>query len=1281
MECLAGSQLADLLNGSMPPALASHIDVHVDHCADCRQLLLNMAWALSSPPSSRPTMQTAAPAGVAPVDDLSSCHNDPIGRRYRILGLLGEGGMGRVQRAYDRLLGTEVALKQVLRPSRSELWPSDASISDVLSQRVHHDRGTLIESQPSPVPASRTQVTPDTLAHLKTLAEEFRTLATLHHPHIVRVFDYGFDGAGRPFYTMELLSAAQPLLEFARDLSLVEQAELLVQLLDALAYLHRRGIVHRDLTSNNVLVVQGDSGPVVKIVDFGLAVDAERGADVSVAGTPLYMAPELFRGEPASERSDLYAVGVLAFQMLTGTYPFAIGHQRAALLQQILMGAPDLSPLPVAMRPVIDQALSKLPSLRQADVATLRRELAAAAGLALTSEPVATRDSYLIAARFVGRQAELRDLQAALSAAQQGDGSAWLVCGESGVGKSRLVEELRSFALHAGVLVLRGQATAGGDAYHLWRDVLKLLALQGPLDELEAGILGRLLPELPQLLESAVAAPPELDAPGGRLRFFHVVEALLARLPDTALVLLEDLQWADSESLALLSHLANAVSEHALLMVATCREEEGAQAVAALPQLRRLRLARLDRREQGALCESMLGPSARNPDLLDRVAAETEGNAYFIVEVMRALAAERGSLAEVGIGRLPERLLAGGIEQVLERRLSRAPAAARPLLQWAAVAGRDLDPILLSHLLPDTPDLEAQIHALADVGLIELYAQRWRFGHDKLRERVRDSLSLDERQRLHQHLAEALVQVYPGDESRAALIAAHYREAQALAPAAHYYALAGDAALRRGAPAEASALLEQARLLHTQATLPQLDQVRLWRGLTEARFGLGRLNEAEVALRQLCAAAGTPLPTEPLRLWSRVGRLTVELLGKRLGLMPATQLADPAQRAIAAELLAGLGVEEVFVWTDQPELALLCTLFGLHLEDQLGLAPRRNYHRSALFFILSHTPLRGLCLRHIEHIERRDADVLSGTHAEIDFLRVRALVELNDGQLERAAEHAARAVALSRTYKDDLALLHSLLQLQIAAAGLCDFAQMLALSREMEPLAVRAENTRYRVLAYIGQGAAQLNLGEYADAAVVLEKGRSHLSPELGLIPESITLSLLASARRNLQQMEPAAELASQALESVQRARWSLVQLRHTYVCILDTYLATSQPARYASRIEIALAKLRGLARRFPHAVPDALLFAALADWRLGKPTQRTAELFRKSITTARKLGMRMEPAAAQYWLGCFAQSSAGASWVPEGAEPHLRAALATFEHFKAAGMVSRTQAALQSRC
>ena len=147
----------------------------------------------------------------------------------------------------------------------------------------------------------------------------------------------------------------------------------------------------------------------------------------------------------------------------------------------------------------------------------------------------------------------------------------------------------------------------------------------------------------------------------------------------------------------------------------------------------------------------------------------------------------------------------------------------------------------------------------------------------------------------------------------------------------------------------------------------------MWRGLTEARFGLGRLREAESALREVCELAGMPLPAQPLRLLATTGGFVASLLGTRVGLRRSAPPLDPEQRAILTELLAAVGIQEVFVWTDQPELGLLCTLLGLHLEDTLGLLPRRNYHRSALFFILAHTPLCRLCLRYMEHIARRDA--------------------------------------------------------------------------------------------------------------------------------------------------------------------------------------------------------------------------------------------------------------------------------------------------------------------
>src|SRR5688572_6455874 len=195
-------------------------------------------------------------------------------RRYIIQDKLGAGGMGAVYTAKDRLTGETVALKRVLIPS----------------ERIVDDSHTDF---------------------LTALATEFRTLAGLRHPHIVRVIDYGFGfeaGQAQPYFTMEYLPDARTLTQAAHNQPLETQVRLLTEMLMALAYLHRRGVIHRDLKPDNVLV---DSSGRVKVVDFGLALEAsgkpEAGLTEGVAGTLAYMAPELFAEAPATIRSDLYA--------------------------------------------------------------------------------------------------------------------------------------------------------------------------------------------------------------------------------------------------------------------------------------------------------------------------------------------------------------------------------------------------------------------------------------------------------------------------------------------------------------------------------------------------------------------------------------------------------------------------------------------------------------------------------------------------------------------------------------------------------------------------------------------------------------------------------------------------------------------------------------------------------------------------------------------------------------------------------------------------------------
>src|SRR5690606_23748865 len=137
------------------------------------------------------------------------------------------------------------------------------------------------------------------------LTREFQVLASLRHPNVVDVLDYGFDDEQRPYFTMSLIENAVSLREAGRRAPLAQKVSLLIQVLEALVYLHRRGIIHRDLKPDNALVTPDGQ---VRVLDFGLAIARDQGPDGVYAGTVRYMAPEVVRGEPPDEASDLYSV-------------------------------------------------------------------------------------------------------------------------------------------------------------------------------------------------------------------------------------------------------------------------------------------------------------------------------------------------------------------------------------------------------------------------------------------------------------------------------------------------------------------------------------------------------------------------------------------------------------------------------------------------------------------------------------------------------------------------------------------------------------------------------------------------------------------------------------------------------------------------------------------------------------------------------------------------------------------------------------------------------------
>lgn len=263
-----------------------------------------------------------------------------ISDRYEIEARLGGGSMGQVYRVLDHQTGQVLALKQMM-------------VIDAL-QEAEIRKG---------VPEDH-----------RVLDSEFQHLASLRHPNIVCVIDYDFDQSGRPYFTMEYLADAQTVVEYGAGLPAAEKIALLAQLFAAIAYLHENGVLHRDLKPDNLLVVDSE----LRLLDFGLSTNMTN-AGYALQGTAAYMAPELLQGEPPTRATDLYACGVIMYELLAGRHPFDVRNLNQMMLS-ILYDEPDLTALPVnePLRELVGRLLSNDLDVRPHDaraVAALLRDI------------------------------------------------------------------------------------------------------------------------------------------------------------------------------------------------------------------------------------------------------------------------------------------------------------------------------------------------------------------------------------------------------------------------------------------------------------------------------------------------------------------------------------------------------------------------------------------------------------------------------------------------------------------------------------------------------------------------------------------------------------------------------------------------------------------------------------------------------------------------------------------------------------------------------------------
>ena len=784
--------------------------------------------------------------------------------RYEIVRPLGTGGAGAVFLARDRETGEQLALKKLQRVDQKSV---------------------------------------------QRFKREFRSLANVHHPNLIRLYDLGQASDGW-FLTMEYVAgrSLSEELQAAQDVHATREQraasandqdidrefiERVIDIFDQLATgvraIHQAGMLHRDLKPSNVIVAR--DGRVV-VLDFGLVRDIEAdGAQITqdgtISGTPAYMSPEQATAAALSEASDWYAFGVMLYEMLAGVLPID-GRNSTELLLRKLREDPEPLPhdayLPAPLRELCMQllkrdprarpdgervvsVLSQLAPVREPRVRTVSEELVTDIAVGVSSTPL------------FGRERELSQLHEAFARARDRRTVVAHVRGTSGSGKSALVESFLDEPELSGqndVLVLRSRCYE--------REAMPFKALDGVIDALigylstldpvaaahvlPSGVadLARLFPvfeRLPILSRLTGDRRASGDAEETRRSAEQALKELIDRIAsDRQLVIwIDDLQWGDLDSASVIGSWLQPEVEVSLLLVFSYRSEEVATS-ASLKQLFEsdlpadavvIDLTPLSDSSVRELCTDRLSTrSSAPPRLVDRIVQEARGNP-FLAQQLVALALAKQARGETDLENL-------SMEELVHRTVALLSHEAHALLTVLAIAGRPLAPALALSAAGVLHDGRSHMHALQTLRLVRtrsIAGQRWiEVYHDRVREGVQALLSSEESVQQHARLLRLVERMHPIDTDWLHELAMGARQTEL---AYRYGILAADRASSTLAFERAAELYARCLRLHDKPA----NAVDMWVKLAVALARCRRGAEAAQAYLQ-AAEIAEPAAQPPL---------------------------------------------------------------------------------------------------------------------------------------------------------------------------------------------------------------------------------------------------------------------------------------------------------------------------------------------------------------------------------------------------------------------------------
>jgi tetratricopeptide (TPR) repeat protein len=1038
------------------------------------------------------------------------------------------------------------------------------------------------------------------------LRREFRALARLTHPNVLQVREWGLHGR-RPWFTMELVQGQNlgELVATWEDLEPEDRFQraqsVLVQVARALAYVHERGLVHRDVSPGNIMIATDGT---VKLTDFGLVTDSMNSNLThagEVLGTVAFTAPEQLTGEEVDARTDQYGLGAVLYLMLTGRKPFQ-AHTFQGYVDQQLHKTPrrpsEIDPLvPEQLDRVCMRLLEKSPAQRFASTSHLLNVLGDLPDLGQEEQ---------WPPHMVGRSVVKGWVRGAIDELLAGNrGGALMATGAAGQGKTRVLDFAQQEGRRNGLRVVRGRCRSHDRPFGAFVGIYQSLKGKEPAPALVAAFEGT---DDAHRIE--------------RYPVFAAFRELVAQ-NTPCIVLIDDLEKADAATRELLDYLVRNTLELAELPVAwvltyAAAEDAEPALLRGLDVVDHQHLGRLQSSDVEELVLSMLADTRASAALARRLCDETEGSPAFLADMLRGLVDEgvikrngaRWSLElppeELGRSSLP---LPPNLRASLAERLQPLSPDALEIARTVALTRRGiaLEPLIEAVDLPEDRIMQA-LDELVDADILE---ERRRdsvdhveLTHARLHDLLVESLPEVERRERHQRLGELLERRHRSERNAVVEDLAFHFERANVAPKAYAYLFqTARKNLRRSLHEEALHFLDRtlrlAPLARPYLLLEEADrrQCEVYLAQASSLLHVGRPEDAEEAARRASALADA---ISDHVLQARVATLRGHMLRTR-------------------------GVQ------DEAERCFRSALDHAHKADVRALRPVPLYHLGAVLWSRGQLDAARACWEEVRELGRE----LGNERAEGRAYNGLGILEFCNG---RPAE-ARRLLERSAEIFERLGMLEVL---AVTRVNLIELYLSSGLLRRAFDLAERTHGQAREVGHQHGismglgwRARLLLTLGRPEDARRnALEALR--IATDLGAIDELIvSLTTLVQVMLDLEMAAQARPRADHLLELLASADYEGVTPL-ARALLAQIHVASHEP-------DLARGLLSELGPRpiFPHTQIRIDLEVAAA-WRLLDEPEIATQHAQSALDTATRCHFDFYALAAHHQL---------AQTVPEGAE------------------------------